>query len=104
MKPVCGIDFGTSNSTVGVCQGGKISMIPVEGAQVTIPSAIFYPAAGTAPIYGRAAIEAYTLQEPGRLMRSLKSILGSTLVAEKTAVGGQYVSFEDILEIGRAHV
>ena len=97
MKPVCGIDFGTSNSTVGVCLGGKISMIPVEGAQVTIPSAIFYPAAGTAPIYGRAAIEAYTLQEPGRLMRSLKSILGSTLVAEKTAVGGQYVSFEDIL-------
>ncbi len=35
--------------------------------------------------------------ESGRLMRSLKSILGSSLVDEKTGVGGRYRTFEEIL-------
>lgn len=72
-------------------------LVPVEGRHTTIPSAIFFPAKGEAPLYGRAAIDAYAIHEPGRLLRSLKSILGSELVAEKTAVGGKYQSFEDIL-------
>ena len=95
--PVCGIDFGTSNSGVAIVRDGATEMVPVEGAHTTIPSAIFFPAKGEQPLYGRAAVEAYTIHEPGRLLRSLKSILGSELIAEKTAVGGQYRSFEDIL-------
>ena len=94
---VCGIDFGTSNSTVAIVRGGETVLVPVEDAHTTIPSAIFYPANGSPPVYGRAAIQAYTDRDPGRLMRALKSILGSELMAEKTAVGGQYKSFESIL-------
>ncbi len=97
MKSVCGIDFGTSNSTVAIVDGDRIAMVPVEDAHTTIPSAIFYPADGAAPSYGRAAMEDYIGREPGRLMRSLKSILGSSLMDEKTGVGGRYLSFEDIL-------
>lgn len=97
MKNVCGIDFGTSNSTVGVIKNGKFTMVPVEDDHTTIPSAIFYSADGAAPIYGRAAIEAYTEGDFGRLLRSLKSILGSSLINEKTGLGGQYISFEDVL-------
>lgn len=97
MQTVCGIDFGTSNSTVGVWHNGQFSMVPVEGPHTTIPSAIFYPAEGTPPLYGRAAIEAYTARDAGRLMRSLKSILGSSLMDEQTGVGGKYRSFEEIL-------
>ena len=93
----CGIDFGTSNSAIAVVRDGETELVPVEGGNTTLPSAIFYPMAGEAPLYGRAAIAAYTIREPGRLMRSLKSILGSELMAEKTAVGGRYKSFEDIL-------
>ena len=94
---LCGIDFGTSNSAIAVVRNGVAELVPVEGTNSTIPSAIFYPAKGERPLYGRSAIGAYTIREPGRLMRSLKSILGSDLIAEKTAVGGRYVSFEDIL-------
>lgn len=97
MTTVCGIDFGTSNSTIAIVKGGETVLVPVEDDHTTIPSAIFYPADGDTPVYGRAAMTAYTGADPGRLMRSLKSILGSDLIAEKTAVGGRYVTFEDIL-------
>jgi hypothetical chaperone protein len=97
MTNACGIDFGTSNSTVAVARAGETVLVPVEGADTTIPSAIFYPAGGEAPLYGRAAVRAYSAREPGRLMRSLKSILGSDLVTGRTAVGGRYETFEGIL-------
>ena len=97
MKTLCGIDFGTSNSTIAIVKGPDIALVPVEDAATTIPSAIFYPAEGDAPLYGRAAIEAYTLREHGRLMRSLKSILGSDLISERTPAGGRSQTFEGIL-------
>ena len=97
MTTVCGIDFGTSNSTIAIVRGGDTVLVPVEDAHTTIPSAIFYPGDKSPPVYGRAAMTAYTGHDPGRLMRSLKSILGSDLIAEKTAVGGQYQTFESIL-------
>ena len=97
MKTICGIDFGTSNSAIAIVRNGETKLVPVEGEHTTIPSAIFYPADGRAPRYGRDAIAAYMDGDGGRLMRSLKSILGSDLIAEKTAVGGRYKSFEAIL-------
>ena len=97
MTMICGIDFGTSNSTVAVVRDANPELVPVEGTHTTIPSAIFFPADGSPPAYGRAGMAAYATQEPGRLMRSLKSILGSDLMVEKTGVGGRYVTFEDIL-------
>ncbi len=97
MTTICGIDFGTSNSTVGISKDGAFAMVPVEGTHTTVPSAIFHPADGAAALYGRAGIEAYNARETGRLMRSLKSILGSSLVDEKTGVGGRYLTFEEIL-------
>ena len=93
----CGIDFGTSNSTVAVARGGEIALVPVEGEATTIPSAIFYPAEGEPQLYGRAAIAAYTARDEGRLMRALKSILGSDLITERTPVGGRSSTFEAIL-------
>ncbi|MEZ5776228.1 MAG: Hsp70 family protein [Hyphomicrobiaceae bacterium] len=94
---LCGIDFGTSNSTVAVVADGETTLVPLEDGQTSMPSAIFHPAGGEPPVYGRAAVAAYTAREPGRLMRSLKSILGSDLIAERTAVGGRMRSFEEIL-------
>ena len=97
MKLLCGIDFGTSNSTIAIARGDVIVLAPVEGEATTIPSAIFYPSGGEPPLYGRAAIAAFTAREEGRLMRSLKSILGSDLITERTPVGGRSQTFEAIL-------
>jgi hypothetical chaperone protein len=92
----CGIDFGTSNSTVSVCDGGAARLIAVEGTQVTIPSAVFWETDGP-PLFGRDGIAAYVEGVDGRLMRGLKSTLGSALVGERTQVGGRAISFRDVI-------
>ena len=93
---ICGLDFGTSNTTLGTI----ISDIPVlaalEGDHVTIPSAVFYRADAGVHI-GRRAVEAYVEGDAGRLMRSLKSVLGTSLIDETTRVGRQRVRFRDVI-------
>lgn len=93
----CGIDFGTSNSTVGLADGTGARLIALEGGAATLPSAVFWQVEGAPPLFGRAAIAAYLEGEEGRLMRSLKSTLGSGLIHDKTAVGGKAVSFRQVL-------
>ena len=96
-KLFAGIDFGTSNSTVSLADQTRSWLIPLEGDEVTLPSAVFWEADGAPPQFGRAAIAAYVSGEDGRLMRGLKSTLGSSLIDERTVVGGRAVSFVDVL-------
>lgn len=69
----CGIDFGTSNTTLSVLDGGTPRLIPLEQDKDTIPSALFFPANRGLPLFGRAAIAAYLNGEEGRFMRSLNA-------------------------------
>jgi hypothetical chaperone protein len=92
----CGLDFGTSNTTLGVMGGGAPALVALDQAHGTIPSAIFYEPNGAAVI-GRKAIESYVDGLPGRLMRSLKSVLGTSLIEESTVVGGQRESFRNVI-------
>lgn len=93
----CGIDFGTSNSTVALADAHRAWLMPLEGPEVTLPSAVFWGADGAAPEFGRAAVAAYVGGEDGRLMRALKSTLGSSLIDERTAIGTRSVSFKAVL-------
>jgi hypothetical chaperone protein len=70
---ICGLDFGTSN-----------------------PSAIFFAADG-AVLIGRKAIEAYVDGVSGRLMRSIKSVLGTALMEETTRLGPERRRFRDVI-------
>ncbi|MES2938293.1 MAG: Hsp70 family protein [Pseudomonadota bacterium] len=100
-----GIDFGTSNTAVSFADAqGHAGLVPLEGANTVLPSAIFFPHDGAPALIGRAAVAAYIAGDEGRLMRSLKSILGSPLMDEKTVVQGRAVSFTEILEIFLAKV
>ena len=45
---ICGLDFGTSNTTLGTIEGNAPVLVALEADQTTIPSAIFYKADGTA--------------------------------------------------------
>ena len=93
----CGIDFGTSNSTVAVADDQGARLLALEGEHVTLPSAVFWESDGAAPEFGRAAIAAYVRGDDGRLMRGLKSTLGSSLINDKTRVGNRAVSFKDVV-------
>ena len=104
----CAIDFGTSNSSVVVAdhQGG-MRLVTLEDGQSTIPTAVFFftdeleaahahgvhrPDGAMARAYGRAAVAAYVDGYAGRLMRSLKSILGSSLAEQTTDLGNGYAA------------
>jgi hypothetical chaperone protein len=92
----CGLDFGTSNTTLGTIKAGAPVLADVESGHVTIPSAIFFGHDGGAVI-GRKAMESYVDGVPGRLMRSLKSVLGTSLIDETTRVGRERISFRQVI-------
>lgn len=100
----CGLDFGTSNTALAVMAGNGVALAPVENGQRTLPSAIFFDDETRAVSIGRAAVSEYLAGQPGRLMRGLKSVLGSSLMEETTAVAGQRLAFSDIIAafVGRA--
>jgi len=93
----CGIDFGTSNTTVGVSDGSMAHLIPLEGSHLTLPSAMFFDADDHDIHYGRSAIDLYLNGNEGRFMRALKSILGTSLIHEKTYIHQKAVPFASIL-------
>ena len=93
-----GIDFGTSNSAMAVRSGtGPARMIALEGGAHTLPTALFFNAEDARTHFGRDAVGHYLAGIEGRLMRSLKSLLGSALLQDKTAVHGKLVSYQDII-------
>ena len=93
-----GIDFGTSNSAMAWADAGcQARLIPLEGDAPALPTALFYNAEDHCTHFGRDAVAQYLAGTEGRLMRSLKSLLGSSLLQEKTVVNGQSVSFQDII-------
>ena len=99
------IDFGTSNSAIALpAPGGGVRLVELEPGFTTMPTAVFYRADGVPGqaeperLYGRAAVAAYVDGLDGRLMRSMKSILGSPLVEQGTDVGGgRAVRYVDII-------
>ena len=104
----CAIDFGTSNSGIAIpaanMPGGAVRLLEIEAGHPTMPTAVFYAVEGLAPhgeprrLYGRAAVAAYVEGTEGRLMRSMKSILGSSLVDQRTDLGaGHSVTYRDVV-------
>ena len=104
MPAFCAIDFGTSNSAIALPAGEGVRLVELEPGQPTMPTAVFYAVEGLAAHeepqrhYGRAAVAAYVEGIEGRLMRSMKSILGSTLAQQSTEVGaGRSVRYLDVV-------
>ncbi len=116
----CAIDFGTSNSAIAIpgAHDGVHGMrlVPLEGDQLTMPTAVFYctdnddlppgvhrPRTTAAQpelprTFGRAAVKVYIDGYEGRLMRSMKSVLGTALIDQTTEVGHGYgVKYLDII-------
>lgn len=94
----CGMDFGTSNSTFAVSAGNTPArLLPLEDGKPTIPSAIFFSFEADAVFFGRQAMNEYVAGGDGRLMRSIKSVLGTGLFADTTRVKREALAFSDIL-------
>ena len=100
----CAIDFGTSNSAIAIPAGrDAMRLVELEAGQHSMPTAVFYfvdgpDLDGPPRAFGRKAVAAYVDGLDGRLMRSMKSILGSSLAEQTTDVGGgRGVRYLDII-------
>ena len=93
-----GIDFGTSNSAAAVIDdSGILRVIPLSAARSEMPTAVFFDAETHHVLFGEDAMQAYLAGHEGRLLRSLKSLLGSALMDEYTQVDGRALRFFDIV-------
>ncbi len=97
MTNACGVDFGTSNSTVGWSRPGQPALLALEDGKATLPSAVFFNAEEDETSFGRAALADYLAGYEGRLMRSLKSLLGTSLIEGQTEVLGRALPFRMLL-------
>jgi hypothetical chaperone protein len=97
MAIACGVDFGTSNSTVGWVRPGQPVMLGLEDGKTTLPSVVFFNADDEEVTFGRAALAEYLAGYEGRLMRSMKSLLGTSLIDGQTEVGGRALPFRQLL-------
>lgn len=97
-EPVLGIDFGTSNSAAALIDAdGQLCVMPLDGLKAAMPTALFFSNETHSTLFGSEAMQAYLSGEEGRLMRAIKSLLGSKLMDEQTVVNGQSISFFDIV-------
>ena len=101
----CGIDFGTSNTTMAVMDDhGQSYLVPLEDDKLTIPTAIFFTEKNREILFGRAAVKAYLNGQEGRFMRSLKRVLGTSLMDGSVLINGSRTTFDVIIGRFLAHI
>jgi hypothetical chaperone protein len=97
MTFACGIDFGTSNSAVGVCGATGPHLLPIQRGATSVPTALFFSFDDDLTTFGQEALERYFAREPGRYLRALKSVLGTKLFEETTQVKRERYGFGEII-------
>lgn len=100
----CGLDFGTSNSTLATSHHLETSLVSLDGKSPVLKSAIFFDSEIKQHFIGQYGIDRYLEGAKGRLMLSLKSILGSALLNEKIAVCGKWITYKDIIGLVIKHI
>ncbi len=92
-----GIDFGTSNSAVAIWDGDAVKRIPLGASSEGIPTSVFFDEEEKKMLIGERANEALVEGYDGRYMRSLKSVLGTSLMHERQLLLGKGRNFYDII-------
>ena len=92
-----GIDFGTSNSAVGVLRHGRPHLIEVAPGKTTLPTTFFFDFDSRETLIGEPAVSALLDGHHGRFMRALKRVLGTSLMHEKRQLLNERVTFVDII-------
>src|ERR1700759_3850361 len=96
---VCGLDFGTSNSEIGIVRDGAPWLVDVEDGRRKIPTTVFFDDDTGAQEFGEAAIERFLDGDVGRILWAIKSVLGTALQGEATIVRGRSLRFEEIITL-----
>jgi len=101
---VLGVDFGTSNSAVGIAIDGAPHLIEVDVGHQTLPTALFFDFETRRVVYGHGANAALIEGAHGRYMRGLKSLLGTALMRERRRLLQERLDFIEITGRFLAHL
>ena len=96
MSLACGIDFGTSNSSVAVGDTAGARLLQIQRGTTSVPTALFFSFDDDSTTFGHDALERYFARDPGRYLRAIKSMLGSALFEETTQIKLKRYSFGEI--------
>ncbi|WP_161973675.1 Hsp70 family protein [Hwanghaeella grinnelliae] len=91
------VDFGTSNSAAAYAEDGAIKRIQLEENSDTVPTAVFFSLNDASMAIGSVANAALIDRLEGRYMRSLKRVLGTSLMAERRTILDRKLDFYDIV-------
>ncbi|MBS0244694.1 MAG: Hsp70 family protein, partial [Proteobacteria bacterium] len=97
MSAACGIDFGTSNSSIGVSGANGPRLLPIQGGATSVPTALFFNFDDNTTSFGQEALDHYFAREPGRYLRAIKSVLGTKLYEEATQIKYKRYAFGEII-------
>ncbi|MBW2623405.1 MAG: Hsp70 family protein, partial [Deltaproteobacteria bacterium] len=78
-----GLDFGTTNSTIAVFDGQKVSYLEIDPLSLTpsvMTSALYFDRSFSTTI-GAGAIQKYLSENEGRRVRLVKEVLGEVKVS-----------------------
>ena len=75
--PALGLDFGTSNSLAARVDGDGLRPLPLEGAEVIMPTATYLDRDFRSSI-GQAAIDAYIEDNRGRTVELIPEVIGKS--------------------------
>jgi hypothetical chaperone protein len=92
------IDFGTTNSVVGINNNGKIEMIALGKDSIETKTVLFYSFEEKQFYVGDEALEELKLETLGRYLVALKSFLGGAEKIE-TTLGTTTYSLEELISI-----
>ncbi len=102
MSKVIGIDLGTTNSCVGVYEGGEPKIIPNKEGKNTTPSVVAFTDKGEVLVGDPAKRQAIT--NPKRTISSIKRIMGLMYDEEKTKEAMKKVTYTIVNKDGKAAV
>jgi hypothetical chaperone protein len=94
---ISGLDFGTSNSEIGIVRDGVAQLVDVEEDRKKIPTTIYFDNDSDRDYFGEEAIERFLDAHNGRMMWAIKSVLGTAIQGEATIVRGRRITFEQII-------
>ncbi|HEX4459030.1 MAG TPA: Hsp70 family protein [Polyangia bacterium] len=94
----CGLDFGTSNSTVALPSGQALAIDPHAPSPRLFRSVLFFPEEAKSVLAGYAAIEEYLERSEGRFIQSVKGWLPSTSFTA-TQIRNKAFKLEDLIAL-----
>jgi hypothetical chaperone protein len=94
----CGLDFGTSNSTVALPSGQALAIDPQAPSPRLFRSVLFFPEEAKSVLAGFAAIEEYLERSEGRFIQSVKGWLPSTSFTA-TQIRNKAYKLEDLIAL-----